>query len=119
MNTTLVAVIIVVLAGTGMYLATSGLLQQFSVDTSGSRASEVSCAPDAAQVSVGALVRFSASGVPSGSIAYWSSPDGASQELADGRLQVRFGTAGERSVHLFYGAGDRWSRISCAVTVAP
>lgn len=118
MRTTLVAVVIVALLGTGIYVATTGLLRQYSVDTSGGRASEVACVPDAQQVAIGALVRFSASGIPSGSASFWSSPDGASQALADGHLQVRFGTAGMKTVFLFFGSGERWDRASCNVTVA-
>jgi hypothetical protein len=119
MNTTLVAIVLVIIVGLGIYVAGTGLWGQYAVDTSGGRASAVICVPDAMQVGIGTLVRFSASGVPSGSLTYWSSPDGASQTLADGRLQVRFGTAGTKSVQLFVGERERWSRTSCSVTVSP
>jgi hypothetical protein len=119
MNTTLVAIVIVLLAGLGIYVAGAGLWSQYAFDTSGGRAGEVVCVPDAMQVGIGTLVRFSASGVPSESFVFWSSPDGASQTLADGRLQVRFGTMGAKSVHLFFGERERWNKVTCSVTVAP
>lgn len=116
MNTTTVAIILVLILAVGLYIGVSNFNQQYGVGTSGSSAGQFACEPDKASAAASEPVKFTTS-LPEGSTYYWSAPDGMSSFALRGPLTVRYARAGTKTVSLFYQSGSAWRQTSCTVTV--
>lgn len=115
MNTTVVAVFILLLVGVGIYVGISNLAAQYGFEPSGGNAESVTCAPQTAEARLNQPVRFAASGATGAY--YWASAEGRSEVTATGALEVRFPTAGQKTVYLFHAIENRWYRTGCSVLI--
>jgi len=113
MSPVLVAAVFVIILAVGVYIGVSGLTTQYSLDTSGSGAAGIACAPDI----TGRTVVFGFAGLPGGAVYHWAADEGRSEVTADGKFRVTFTTAGTKEASLFWLDGDRWRRLSCAAVV--
>lgn len=116
MNTTLVAIVLVVITSVGLYIGITNLTQQFTVDTSGSRAGLITCAPEKSSVKPSEPVQFNAS-IPEGTSYYWSAPEGTASFVLNGPVTVQYARIGEKTVSLFYRVENSWTRTTCSVQV--
>jgi len=115
MHPVVVAAVFVVILAVGVYIGVSGLTTQYGLDTSGSDAAGVACAPDTA--AAGRTVTFGFSGLAGGTPYHWAADEGKSEVTADGKFRVIFGTAGAKEVSLFWLDGSRWQRTACVASV--
>src|SRR5688572_11455248 len=111
MSTTSVAIVILLIVGIGTYIGISNLATQYGIEPSGGRAEAILCAPEAAEMRIHQPVTFTASGL-AGAIYHWASDEGRSEVTATGALEVRFATAGQKTVYLFHLLDSRWYRTS-------
>jgi hypothetical protein len=117
MNTTYLAALILLLFGVGIYIGVANLTTQYGLEPSSGDASLVICAPSTAEARLNQPVKFTASGLAAGAIYHWSSGQGRTETTADGGLEVRFSTPGQKTVYLFHAAGNRWYRTACSVLI--
>ena len=117
MNTTVVAVLIVLILAVGVYIGISGLSTQYAVDTSRGSAAQVLCAPDIQTAHVGQSVHFALSGLVTGTAYHWSTDEGTAQITQDGRLSVSYASRGVKNAWAFVLAGNFWQQVRCSVTV--
>lgn len=116
MNTTAIALVIVVLLTVGLYIGISSLTQQYAVEPSGSNAGQNICAPDSAIIGISQPITFRAS-LPEGTTYYWGAPDGTGSFVTSGPLTVSYARTGTKTVSLFYLSGTTWRRTICTVQV--
>lgn len=117
MNTTIVALVLVSILAVGIYIGVSGIVTQYAIDTSGSSAGSLVCAPSTPTARIGQAVRWTVAGLPGGTIYHWASDEGASRVLTDGSFSVTYDKTGEKTASLFYAEKNRWMRITCSTTV--
>lgn len=117
MNTTLVAVAVLLIVGVGIYFGVSNLATQYGIEPSGGSATGVACAPQTAEARANQPIRFTASGLSPNTLYHWASDEGRSEVARDGSLEVRFTTPGQKTVYLFHAAEGRWYRTACRAEV--
>ena len=117
MNNTAVVIVLVLIAGAGLYIGASTLLSQYSVVPSGSNAGQYACAPDQTTAKLNQTIRFTSS-ITEGIPYYWSAPDAANSSfVVSGPLTVKYARAGTKTAYLFYIVNSRWYRTTCSVQV--
>lgn len=116
-NTTLIALVAVLMLGVGIYISISGLATQYALEPSGGSAAGVACTPHTAESRVNQPVRFTASGLTVGTLYHWASDKGRSEVQPGGGLEVRFAKPGSQTIYLFHAANSRWYRTACSVLI--
>jgi hypothetical protein len=115
-NTTLVVIVIMLIAGVGIYIGATSFIQQYAVVPGGSHADQFACIPDHLVARAGQPVKFNAS-LPEGTAYYWSAPDATASFVTSGPLSAQYARAGTKTAYLFYVISDRWYHTSCSVQI--
>lgn len=117
MRTTIVAAIISLLVGAGLYASVSNLATLYAVRTSGSFAGQYACTPDSPTHAVGQSIKFTAS-IPEGTAYYWSAPSASTSSfVVSGPLTAQYNRTGIKTVYLFFLVNNLWQRLSCSVQI--
>lgn len=116
MRTAIVAAVLGMIMGVGVYIGISGLATQYALLPGSSNAGQYACAPDSPVHTVGQTVKFTAS-APEGAQYYWSAPGGTASFVVSGPLNVRYAIPGPKTVHVFSLTGNRWASSSCSVQI--
>lgn len=116
MRTAIVAAILGMIMGVGIYIGISGLATQYALLPGSSKASLYACAPDSPTQTAGQAVKFNAS-APEGAVYYWSAPGGTASFVVSGPLNVRYAIPGPKIVHVFALTGNKWVSSSCSVQI--
>ena len=117
MNTTAVVLVLVLIAGAGLYIGASSLLSQYAVEPGGSNAEMFACAPDRTTAAVNQTVQF-ASSIAEGIPYYWSAPDASNSSfVVSGPLTVKYSRIGTKTAYLFYIVDNRWYRTICTIQI--
>jgi hypothetical protein len=117
MKPLVIAVVMAVIMGIGIYIGTTGLVTQYSFIPGRSSAGSAACSPSESSVQPAAPALFAASGVPANALYHWAADEGSATVLADGKFSVQFLTPGTKSVSLFYFDRNVWNRVTCQVQV--
>lgn len=116
MRTAIVAAILGMIMGVGVYIGVSGLATQYALVPGGSNAGQYACTPDRTTATTEQAVRFTAS-EPEGATYYWSAPGGTASFVVSGPLTVQYAIPGPKTVHVFSLTGNRWTSSSCSVYI--
>lgn len=117
MNNTAVVLVLVLIAGAGLYLGMTTFLSQYSVVPGGSNAGQYACAPNQPTAKLNQTIQFTSS-ITKGTSYFWSAPDAANSSfVVSGPLTVKYARVGTKTTYLFYIVNNRWYRTACSVQV--
>ncbi len=116
MRTAIVAAVLGMIVGVGIYIGVSCLATQYALVPGGSQAGQYACTPDSPTHAIGGTVRFVAA-IPEGTPYYWSAPDGIASFVTSGPLNVQYARPGQKTVRVFYMEKNRWVVSSCSVQI--
>ena len=117
MNNVAVVLVLVLIAGVGLYIGATTLLSQYAIEPGGSNAGQYACTPDQPTAKINQTVQFTSS-ITEGIPYYWSAPDAANSSfVVSGPLTAKYARAGTKTAYLFYIVNNRWYRTACSVQI--